>query len=124
MSPEPPNMFDLSKDDNEKNIGEISQDNKVEEGNENQVSAADYDPSLDRQEDEQRRLQAIATKQDHQETEEVEEVEEEEEEDDLDDMFAVDVKPKKVKKTVKVKVKVSHECYLCCRRHLLKNPFT
>ncbi|KAG5637187.1 hypothetical protein H0H81_005444 [Sphagnurus paluster] len=60
-----------------------------------QISAADYDPSLDRREDEQRRVREPAP--------EIEEIEEEEEE-DVDDMFAVamsEKKVKKVKKTVK-----------------------
>jgi serine/threonine-protein kinase PRP4 len=66
-----------------------------------QISAADYDPSLDRREDEGKRIQPPAT---IEEEEEVVEVEEDEE--DVDDMFAVatsDKKPKvkKVKKIMK-----------------------
>ena len=72
-----------------------------------QVSAADYDPSLDRREDEHRRVlkdEPMAV--DPVSIEDVEEIEEvEEEEEDVDDMFAVAMgeRPKKVKKVAKVK---------------------
>ena len=90
-----------------------------------QVSAADYDPSLDRREDDARRARhareveladgtgevqvdkaEVALQQEVVEVEvEEEEVEEEEEEEDLDDMFAiVSDKPKKTRK-VKALVK-------------------
>lgn len=85
-----------------------------------QVSAADYDPNIDRQQEEDRRAWAArkqeatmdiveASKLSTEETKEegvAEEEVEEEEEDDLDDMFAVDPSPKK-KKTSKVKKPVS-----------------
>ncbi|EIW85723.1 kinase-like protein [Coniophora puteana RWD-64-598 SS2] len=72
-----------------------------------QISAADYDPSLDRREDEHRRVlkdEPMAVDpvivEDIEETEYVEE-----EEDDVDDMFAVATreKPKKVKRVAQVK---------------------
>ncbi|KAF8589751.1 kinase-like protein [Ramaria rubella] len=72
-----------------------------------QVSAADYDPSLDRREDEKRRVRGMGVKaEDHEDTmdvvQEVEEEEEEEEEEDVDDMFAIAVSaPKAKKKKVK-----------------------
>ncbi|RDB19227.1 Serine/threonine-protein kinase prp4 [Hypsizygus marmoreus] len=60
-----------------------------------QISAADYDPSLDRREDEQKRVYPVP---DVEAVEEIEEVEEEE----VDDMFAVATSgPKKVKKVKK-----------------------
>ncbi|KAI0062142.1 kinase-like protein [Artomyces pyxidatus] len=64
------------------------------------MSAADYDPSLDRREDEERRVRGAKGEPD----EDIEMiVEEEEEEDDVDDMFAVAMgAPKKVKKVKKV----------------------
>ena len=69
-----------------------------------QVSAADYDPSLDRREDEYKRLgdKVIAN---------VETVDEEiEEEEDVEDMFAVASSDKKVKKVRKIIV--SSACWL------------
>jgi len=72
-----------------------------------QISAADYDPSLDRREDEHRRVlkdEPMAV--DPIIVEEIEEIEYvEEEEDDVDDMFAVATreKPKKVKRVAQVK---------------------
>lgn len=60
------------------------------------ISAADYDPSLDRREDEERRVRGVA---DH-DVEMIEEVEEEDD-DDLDDMFAIDATEKKKKKKVR-----------------------
>lgn len=95
-SPAPP-AFSLAKED-----GEEDAQHKVEEqvGNGEQVSAADYDPSLDRREDEQKRVRATVDDS----LNEVEMIEEEEEEeDDLDDMFAViSTEKKKVKKIKKV----------------------
>lgn len=69
-----------------------------------QISAADYDPSLDRREDEEKRYRAVAARDDPTvdvEMVEVEESEEDGEEDDVDDMFALDTSEKK--KTRKVK---------------------
>lgn len=67
-----------------------------------QILAADYDPSLDRREDEGKRIQPLVKV----EEEDVEEVVEEEDEDDVDDMFAVAVNDKpKVKKVKKVTVR-------------------
>lgn len=88
-----------------------------------QVSAADYDPSLDRREDEERRVRGtthahpngngngVQAKQDTTEIHDVEMIEEEEEaeeeEDDLDDMFAIaSGEKKKAKKMKKKKVVV------------------
>lgn len=77
-----------------------------------QISAADYDPSLDRREDEQRRIRDPAL--DVQTIEE--EVEELEEEDDVDDMFAVATndtkKAKKVKKKAIVCLSFHVKAYL------------
>lgn len=70
-----------------------------------QVLAADYDPSLDRREDERRRFGDQPLPIELEEEEEVEEEVEEEEEDDIDDMFAVASLDKpKVRKVRKVKV--------------------
>ncbi|CAK5263956.1 unnamed protein product [Mycena citricolor] len=71
---------------------------------EDQVNAADYDPSLDRREDEFRRVNAPAVEVVE---EEMEYEEDEDEDEDLDDMFSLDTdKPKKKKKVGKKKVKV------------------
>lgn len=92
----------------------------VQEQNVNaeQVSAADYDPSLDRREDEQKRARALkpqtgAVDVDVDGDGDVEMIEEEEEEDDdVEDMFAIaTVGEKKVKKVKRVVVSfVLHIC--------------
>lgn len=64
-----------------------------------QISAADYDPSLDRREDEQRRVNAPVVVSDEEEYEE--------EEEDIDDMFAVATSERKKVRKVKKKVTVS-----------------
>ncbi|KIJ63386.1 hypothetical protein HYDPIDRAFT_113375 [Hydnomerulius pinastri MD-312] len=100
-SPTPePGMFELAKDEDEEDARAQAQ---AQDGTGEQISAADYDPSLDRREDEHKRVykdKPMVT-----DLEAVEEVEEEEEEEDLDDMFAVasadKKKVKKVKKIVK-----------------------
>lgn len=71
----------------------------MQDGAPDQISAADYDPSLDRREDEQRRV----LKDEPMDVETIEE-EEEEEEDDVDDMFAAATTEKKRKKVKKVVV--------------------
>ena len=66
-----------------------------------QVSAADYDPSFDRREDEYKRLGDKLTN--------VETIDEEfEEEEDIEDMFAVANSVKKVKKLKKIIVSSAH----------------
>jgi serine/threonine-protein kinase PRP4 len=66
-----------------------------------QVSAADYDPSLDRREDEYKRLGDKVTN--------VETIDEEvEEEEDVEDMFAIASSNKKVKKVKKIIVSSAH----------------
>jgi len=77
----------------------------VDTDNQDQVLAADYDPSLDRREDEQKRIGNAVAGLNPRTNDEVEEVEEVEEEEDLDDMFAV-ATGKKSKKIIK-KVVVS-----------------
>jgi serine/threonine-protein kinase PRP4 len=91
--------FELAKD-NEQEDAQV----KVQAQNDNghQISAADYDPSLDRREDEQRRVYKD-------EPMDVETIEEEEDEEDVDDMFAV---ASTVKKKVKVK-KVAVSTHIC-----------
>jgi len=115
-SPEPDHVFSLVKEEGEEAEmqlkGDIEMNGSKEVNDQQQVSAADYDPNVDRQQEEARRVWAAA-KQDamamddqhsprghESEEEEVEEVEE-----DIDDMFAVDSVPKKkkVKKIGKVK---------------------
>ncbi|KAH9890455.1 kinase-like protein [Cubamyces lactineus] len=83
-----PDLFSLAKGDEEE---KAQAQNAVGE----QISAADYDPSLDRREDEQKRVWGVK-----EEPEDVEMVEEEEE--DVDDMFAIAASPKKVKKVKRV----------------------
>lgn len=72
----------------------------MQDGAPDQISAADYDPSLDRREDEQRRV----LKDEPMNIETIEEEEDEEEEDDVDDMFAAAITEKKRKKVKKVVV--------------------
>ncbi|KAG0701585.1 kinase-like domain-containing protein [Suillus ampliporus] len=91
-SPQPDDsIFELAKDEDDEDVRA-----KMQDGAPDQISAADYDPSLDRREDEQRRVLK---------DEPVEIIEEEEDdEDDVDDMFAAaltEKKQKKVKKVVK-----------------------
>ena len=86
-------IFSLAKEEDEQANGQ------VEAGGE-QISAADYDPSLDRREDEQKRFNLNGEIRDL----DVEMIEvDEEEDDDVDDMFALlpsEKKKKKVKKAV------------------------
>ena len=81
---------------------DVRHDVDAENGEGEQVSAADYDPSLDRREDEQKRFRPPEAEQVEEEVEEVEEVEEE----DVDDMFSLGPadKPKKIVKKVVVRV--------------------
>lgn len=66
--------------------------------------AADYDPSLDRREDEQKRIRDTV----HPKGGAIEEEEVEEEvEDDVDDMFAVAMGDKKPRRVTKVSVSLS-----------------
>ena len=85
--------FELAKDDEQEDAQVKVQ---AQNGNAHQISAADYDPSLDRREDEQRRVYKD-------EPMDVETIEEEEE-DDVDDMFAVSSTAKKKIKVKKVVV--------------------
>lgn len=109
MSASPvPDSFSLQKDgDEDEQIKAQTQD-----GDKDQISAADYDPSLDRREDEARivmgngnnhRSEAIDV--------DVTEEEEVEEEDDDDDMFAI-VNPEKKKKIKRVRKLVVRICVL------------
>ena len=101
-SPDPGTDFSLAKDNEE----DVSQQANAPGSalQEQQVSAADYDPSQDRREEEKRHL-GIKEEPDIQEVPE-EIVVEESDDDDLDDMFSVaaEDKPKKVKKTKRVAV--------------------
>lgn len=102
MSASPvPGPFSLQKDgDQDEQLKAETQD-----GNKDQISAADYDPSLDRREDEARIVMGAGNghRAEENDVEMIEEeVEEDEDEDDIDDMFAV-VKPEKKKKVKKVK---------------------
>jgi serine/threonine-protein kinase PRP4 len=106
-SPAPePGVFELAKDKDEGNARTEAQ---AQDGTGEQISAADYDPSLDRREDAHKRVyKAERNAVDLDDTEEVVE-EEEEEEEDVDDMFAISTseKKKKVKKVKKVVVRGS-----------------
>lgn len=99
-SPAPdPGAFELAKDEDE---GKARTNAQAQDGTGEQISAADYDPSLDRREDARRAYNGERMDVD------IEEVEEEEEdEDDVDDMFAITTseKKKKVKKVKKVVVR-------------------
>ena len=91
--------FELAKD-NEQEDAQVKV--QAQNGNAHQISAADYDPSLDRREDEQRRVYKD-------EPMDVDTVEEEE--DDVDDMFAVaSTGQKKIKKVKKVMVSIHIHC--------------
>jgi serine/threonine-protein kinase PRP4 len=82
-----------------------------------QVSAADYDPSLDRREDEQKRFGN--GKGDEGDVGAINVDDEEEEEDDVDDMFAVAASDvKKTKKVKKQKTVVVRPFYRPCSRVL------
>ncbi|KAI0738089.1 kinase-like protein [Daedaleopsis nitida] len=97
-SPSPTSgLFSLAKGDDEEQVQAKAQE---QNGAGEQVSAADYDPSLDRREDEQKRVRGAK-----EEPVDVEMIEEEEEdEEDVDDMFAVvTAEKKKVKKIKRVK---------------------
>lgn len=115
-TPAPDGDFVLAKGDNE---------NHSQATETTQVSAGDYDPSMDRREDEQRRFHADDVQIEEEEVE-VEEVEEEE--DDVDDMFAAVTSAKpKVKKMVKKIVRLHstlprHILTVCDFRNLLCRP--
>ncbi|KAI0668299.1 kinase-like protein [Trametes maxima] len=86
-----PGTFSLAKGDDEEEVQA-----KAQNGAGEQVSAADYDPSLDRREDEQKRVWGGK-----EEPVDVEMIEEEEE--DVDDMFAIatEKKLKRIKRVAK-----------------------
>jgi len=89
----------LAKDDESEDAQAKVQ---AQNGGAEQVSAADYDPSLDRREDEQRRVRGGN---DMSIADVAETVEEEEEEEDVDDMFALAMgERKKVSKVKKITV--------------------
>ena len=102
-----PDIFELAKGGEEEGAQAEAQEQAKRDGAREQISAADYDPSLDRREDEQRRVRG-AKEELNQDVEMIEEEEEEEEEEDVDDMFAVSVadKKKKIKKVKKVIVSI------------------
>ena len=92
-------MFELAKGGDEEGAQAEAQEQAKRDGAREQISAADYDPSLDRREDEQRRVRGTKELS----NQDVEMIEEEE---DVDDMFAVSVADRKKTKKVK-KVMVS-----------------
>ena len=92
-------MFELAKGGEEEGAQAEAQEQAKRDGAREQISAADYDPSLDRREDEQRRVRGTKELS----NQDVEMIEEEE---DVDDMFAVSVADRKKTKKVK-KVMVS-----------------
>ncbi|KAI0810815.1 kinase-like domain-containing protein [Irpex lacteus] len=95
-SPTPAN-FELLKNDDQADAKAKVQ---VEHSSGEQISAADYDPSLDRREDEQKRVLGAQDGRDGNVEEVIEE--EVEEEEDVDDMFAALTGEKKVKKVKRV----------------------
>ena len=96
-----PDIFELAKGGEEGGAQAEAQEQAKRDGAREQVSAADYDPSLDRREDEQRRVRG-AKEELNQDVEMIEE--DEDDMDDVDDMFAVFAtdKKKKVKKVKKI----------------------
>ncbi|KAG7453187.1 kinase-like protein [Guyanagaster necrorhizus] len=101
-SPTPGHDFELAKDDEAESSQRKTQAENSTLDGAVQVSAGDYDPSLDRREDEQRRVFGPAPIE--AEVMEVEEDDDEEDEDeDVDDMFAVATAEKKSEKVKKVK---------------------
>ncbi len=88
--------FDLAK---------IDKEGSAELGNANgeQFSAADYDDSLYRMRDEEKRIRAVVAKDEAKDNdvEMIEIEEQDEQEDDIDDMFALDAPTEKKKKGVK-----------------------
>lgn len=113
-APSPPiTSFDLTKEDEQ-----VHSAAQADAGVTEQISAADYDPNLDRHEDEEKRVRGVVLKDEAHHGGDVvqgdveEEVEEEEEEeDDVDDMFALITSDKP--KTKKVKKKVTVRFPLC-----------
>ncbi len=105
MSPTPA-LFALAKEGQEEDVQVKAQE---EEGNREQISAADYDPSLDRREDEQKRVRGVPE-------ETSADIEMVEEEDDVEDMFAVvTAEKKKVKRVKRVMVsRISAFQYIIC----------
>jgi serine/threonine-protein kinase PRP4 len=105
-------MFELAKGGEEEGAQAEAQEQAKRDGAPEQISAADYDPSLDRREDEQRRVrgtkdvsnQDVEMIEDEEEEEEEEEDDDDDDDDDVDDMFAVSVADKKTKKVKKVMV--------------------
>lgn len=97
-----PEGFALAKEDGDGDA-QVAALTENAQGGAAEQSAADYDPSMDRREDEQKRVRG----EDAVVAIDVEEVEvEEEEEEDVEDMFALAMGEKKPK-TVKKKVMVS-----------------
>lgn len=95
------NIFSLTKEGAEEESAVEARTSAPGEGE--QVSAADYDPSLDRREDEQRRVRGIGAKMEsHEDTMDVVEEVTEEEEEDVDDMFAIITSKPRTKKKVRV----------------------
>jgi serine/threonine-protein kinase PRP4 len=104
-----PDIFELAKEGEEEGAQAEAQEQLKRDGAREQVSAADYDPSLDRREDEQRRVRG-AKEELNQDVEMIEEDEDDDEE-DVDDMFSLSTADKKkhTKKVKKVIVcRVSH----------------
>lgn len=94
-----PGAFSLAKDQGAD--GQVK--GQVQDGTHEQISAADYDPSLDRREDEKR---VLGVKDEPMEdTQVVEEVVDEE--DDVEDMFAIATTEKKSRKVKKVVVSIT-----------------
>jgi hypothetical protein len=114
-----PTSFELVKDgDDTANQVELHHEN----GGDEQVFAADYDPSLDRREDEQRRFHDAEPMNVVEEVEEV--FEEVEVEEVVEDMFAAEPIVRKVMKTKRVAVSVylSRLVVWVILRHLRKQP--
>ena len=113
-----PDIFELAKGGEEEGAQAEAQEQLKRDGAREQVSAADYDPSLDRREDEQRRVRGA--------NQDVEMIEEDEEEEDVDDMFALFAtdKQNKIKKVKKVIVRRVSRLFLTTLILCSETPFT
>ncbi|KAH9030023.1 hypothetical protein EDB85DRAFT_2248723 [Lactarius pseudohatsudake] len=92
-----PDMFEHVKGGEEEGALAGAQEQTTHDGAREQVSATDYNPSLDRREDEKRQVRG-AQEELNQDIEMIEVEEEEDEDDDVNDMFVSVVDNKKVKK--------------------------
>ena len=101
-----PDDFDLAKNNGAEDAHVKDQDVSTHE----QISAADYDPNLDRREDERKWVRGVQDDQINsvEEIEEIEVDEGDDDDDEVDDMFAALTSEKKPKRVKKVVVRAAH----------------